>query len=103
MACAALRYSQEVSPFSHASGFGREAKSVPRRVFDVGMNNGDDSDYYLSKGCKVIAVEANPLLVQRARERFSAEIASGQMVIEHVGIWDRPGQIKFWINEKRGV
>jgi FkbM family methyltransferase len=103
MECAALRYSQKVPPFLHTSGLRREAKSVPRRVFDVGMNNGDDSAYYLSKGCVVIAVEANPLLVQGARERFSAQIASGQMVIEHLGIWDHPGKIKFWINEERDV
>jgi len=67
------------------------------------MNNGDDSAYYLSKGCKVIAVEANPILVQRARVRFRAEITSGQMVIEPLGIWDHPGKIPFWINEERDV
>jgi FkbM family methyltransferase len=103
MECAALRYSQKAPSFLYTSGLRRDAKSVSRRVFDVGMNNGDDSAYYLSKGCKVIAVEANPLLVQRARGRFSAQIASGQMVIEHLGIWDRPGKIKFWINEERDV
>jgi FkbM family methyltransferase len=72
-------------------------------VFDVGMNNGDDSAYYLSRGCRVIAVEANPTLAERARERFRAEIASGRMVLEAVGIVDRPGKIPFWINEERSV
>jgi FkbM family methyltransferase len=67
------------------------------------MNNGDDSAYYLSKGYKVIAVEANPILARHARARFRAEIASRQMVIEHLGIWDRPGKIQFWINEERDV
>jgi len=67
------------------------------------MNNGDDSAYYLSKGYKVIAVEANPILAQRSRERFRAEIASGRMVIEHLGIWDRPGKMQFWVNEERNV
>ena len=102
MQCAALRYSQRVPPLP-TSGPRREAKCVSRCVFDVGMNNGDDSAYYLSKECKVIAVEANPLLAERARERFSAEIISGQMVIENLGIWDPPGKIKFWINEERDV
>jgi FkbM family methyltransferase len=72
-------------------------------VFDVGMNNGDDSAYYLSKGYKVIAVEANPILVQRARARFQTQIAAGQMVIEPVGICDRPGKGLFWVNEVRSV
>ena len=72
-------------------------------VFDVGMNNGDDSAYYLSRGCRVIAVEANPVLAELARERFRTEIASGRMVLEAVGIVDRPGKIPFWINEERSV
>jgi len=74
-----------------------------RTVFDVGMNNGDDSAHYLSLGFKVIAVEANPILVQRARERFQAEITSGQLVVEPLGVCDRPGQGTFWINEERSV
>jgi len=32
-------------------------------VYDVGMNNGDDTAYYLSLGFRVIAIEANPELV----------------------------------------
>jgi FkbM family methyltransferase len=74
-----------------------------RTVFDLGMNNGDDSAHYLSRGYRVIAVEANPILVQRARERFQAEIAAGRMVIESVGVWDHNGKGIFWINEERSV
>jgi FkbM family methyltransferase len=74
-----------------------------RTVFDVGMNNGDDSSYYLSMGYKVIAVEANPILVWRARVRFQAEIASGQLVIEPLGVSDHTGTGTFWINEERDV
>jgi FkbM family methyltransferase len=51
----------------------------------------------------VIAVEANPILAQRGRVRFQAEIASGQMVIEALGISHRPGKVPFWINEERDV
>lgn len=74
-----------------------------RTVFDVGMNNGDDSSYYLSRGYKVIAVEANPVLVQCARARFQAEISAGQMVIEPLGVCDHRGKGTFWINEERDV
>jgi len=31
-------------------------------IYDVGMNNGDDCEYYLTKGYRVVAVEANPAL-----------------------------------------
>jgi predicted RNA methylase len=39
-------------------------------VYDVGMNNGDDSAFYLRAGFRVVAVEANPLLCRAAESRF---------------------------------
>jgi hypothetical protein len=62
-----------------------------RLVFDLGMNNGDDSAYYLLKGYEVVAAEANPTLVDQARVRFQKEIQAGLIVIEHVGIADQCG------------
>jgi FkbM family methyltransferase len=98
-----VRGSREVFPFLRRPEIRQESTSVSHAVFDVGMNNGDDSAHYLSKGFKVIAVEANPILVQRARLRFQAEITSGQMVIEPLGICEHPGRAPFWINEERDV
>jgi len=98
-----VRGSGEVLPFGRQPVRRQQTTSVPRIVFDVGMNNGDDSAHYLSKGFRVIAVEANPILVQRARLRFEAEIMSGRMVIEPFGICDHPGRATFWINEERDV
>lgn len=95
--------SQEAFPSLHRREVPPGTKRVSRIVFDVGMNNGDDSAHYLSKGYRVIAVEANPILVQRALVRFQTEITSGQMVIEPFGICDRPGRAPFWINEERDV
>jgi len=98
-----LRESLEVLPFLQKPEICPETRPESRAVFDVGMNNGDDSAHYLSKGCRVIAVEANPILAQRGRVRFQAAIASGQMVIEALGISHRPGKVPFWINEERDV
>jgi FkbM family methyltransferase len=98
-----VRGSRGVIPFLRRPEIRQETTSLSHAVFDVGMNNGDDSAHYLSKGFKVIAVEANPILVQRARLRFQAEIMSGQMVIEPFGICDHPGRTPFWINEERDV
>jgi len=39
-------------------------------IYDIGMNNGDDTAYYLQRGFRVIAVEANPALVSQAIQRF---------------------------------
>ena len=91
---------RDVIPLPHRLAILAEKKSLSRTVFDVGMNNGDDSAHYLSKGYRVIAIEANPILVRRARERFKTEISSGQMTIEPVGIWPHPGKVPLWINEQ---
>lgn len=50
-------------------------------VFDIGANNGDDAAEYLARGCRVVAVEANPTLCVGLRRRFTSEIAAGQLVL----------------------
>jgi len=57
-----------------------------RTVFDIGMYDGADTQYYLDSGYRVIAVEANPFLVQRARERFSVHIADNRLVCINAAI-----------------
>jgi FkbM family methyltransferase len=57
-----------------------------RTVFDIGMYDGADTAYYLQSGYRVIAVEANPELVQHAAEKFAAEMASGQMICVNAAI-----------------
>ena len=44
------------------------------------MYDGSDTAYYLETGCRVVAVEANPDLVAKACEQFSAHIVSGRLV-----------------------
>jgi hypothetical protein len=34
-------------------------------IYDVGMNDGNDTAYYLSRGFRVVAIEANPVLVEQ--------------------------------------
>ena len=67
-------------------------------IFDVGMNTGDDTHYYLKLGYKVIAVEANPLLTSQATKTFSEFIKKGQLVIINNGIAKEHGVFDFWIN-----
>ena len=42
-------------------------------IYDLGAHNGNDIPYYLTKADKVVAVEANPDLAQKLRERFKDE------------------------------
>lgn len=69
----------------------------PRLVFDVGMHNGDDTAYYLHRGYDVVAIEADPDLVEAAQARFPDAIASGRLRIEHCAIASEEGEADFFI------
>ena len=47
--------------------------NLNKLIFDIGMFDGADTRYYLNKGYKVLAVEANTVLVKRARELIFQE------------------------------
>lgn len=67
-------------------------------ILDIGAHHGDDSAFYLKKGFRVLAVDADPKHVERCRGRFAAEIAAGRYEIVHAAIADRSGQIAFYVN-----
>lgn len=56
------------------------------RVFDIGMYDGADTAYYLERGHRVVAVEANPDLVDAARARFADALARGQLTLVHAAV-----------------
>lgn len=39
-------------------------------IFDIGMHIGQDTRHYLNKGFNVLAIEANPELVQQNKLKF---------------------------------
>jgi FkbM family methyltransferase len=69
-----------------------------RLIFDLGLNNGDDTDFYLKRGFDVVALDANPVLYERAQKRFEKAIIDGRLRLLNAAIWDRPGQANFYIN-----
>ncbi len=68
-------------------------------IIDLGANSGDDSDFYLRKGFRVVAVEANPRHVEKLIERFSKEIAEGRIAIIGKGIHRDYGKIEFYVHD----
>ena len=72
-------------------------------IFDVGAHNGDDSGYYLEKGYRVVAVEANPLLARSVAARFEHAIDRGRLTVLNVGIAEQSGTLPFWVNEENSV
>ena len=55
-------------------------------IFDFGMYDASDTEYYLHEGYTVVAVEANPALVQRAQSMLASYVKSGQLTLVNAGI-----------------
>lgn len=68
-------------------------------VFDVGAHLGEDSDFYLKLGYRVVAIEANPQLVETLYKRFEREIQQGRYVIVANAIGESSQQITFYVNK----
>lgn len=71
-----------------------------RFIIDLGMNNGDDTAFYLAKGYNVVAVEANPKLVAAARTRFAKAIEAHRLTILENAICGTAGRVTFFVNEE---
>src|SRR5580692_10743206 len=72
-------------------------------IFDIGCHQGEDSDFYLKKGFKVIAVEANPALCGELKQKFSDQIADGRLVLVEKAIAEHAGEVEFFVNEKVSI
>jgi FkbM family methyltransferase len=73
---------------------------MPKLILDVGMNDGEDTAYYLSLGYDVVAIEADPVKCAVARDRFQSEIGAGRLEILNVGIADTTGEQEFWVSQE---
>lgn len=53
----------------------------PDLIFDIGLHKGEDSAFYLAKGYRVVAFEADPDLASKARTQFAKPIAAGRFTL----------------------
>ena len=73
-------------------------------IYDVGLHQGEDTGFYLAKGFRVVAFEANPHLVKECSERFKQAIAADRLTIVAGAIVDpaseaaRIGVVRFYRN-----
>ncbi|MDQ2763146.1 MAG: FkbM family methyltransferase [Pseudomonadota bacterium] len=68
-------------------------------IVDIGMSEGNDSDYYLRKGFDVLGIEADPIMYQNLRSRFSAPISEGRMTILNRAAAEKNGTtVRFFRN-----
>jgi FkbM family methyltransferase len=64
-------------------------------IFDLGMHDGSDTDFYLRKGFRVVAVEADPELIEIAKLRFANAISENKLTLVNMAIADTCGTVKF--------
>lgn len=81
--------------------------SAPKQknlIYDVGMHKGQDTDFYLKKGFKVVGFEANPGNAEFCRKRFAEAIKEDRLTIVEGAIVDingggKPEKVKFYRND----
>jgi len=71
-------------------------------IFDFGMHHGHDTEYYLKKGFRVVALEANPDLCASARSKFAEHISSKRLVIIDRALYSVGGEkLSFFVNAEK--
>jgi FkbM family methyltransferase len=69
-----------------------------KTIFDIGMYDASDTIYYLEEGYRVVAVEANPALVQRAKERLRQHVEAGRLHLVNAAIGAETGSVELMIS-----
>lgn len=78
-------------------------KPDPDLIYDVGAHRGEDTEFYLKKGFRVVAIEANPDLARSLARKFAAEIASERLALVDCAIARVAGEVTFFVNESASV
>lgn len=58
-------------------------------IFDVGMHKGEDTAYYLARGYRVVAIDADPAMIQDAKNRFVREVHDKTLVLLNYAMTDK--------------
>jgi FkbM family methyltransferase len=70
-------------------------------IYDVGCNNGDDTDFYLRKGFRVVAIDADETLCRHVSQRFASEITAGRCEVIRGAVGEKTGDfVNFYICDR---
>ena len=71
----------------------------PDLVFDIGLHQGEDAEFYLKKGFRVVGVEASPALCELASQRLRPWLDGGGLRIVNAAIAETSGPVTFYTND----
>ncbi|MEI6140225.1 MAG: FkbM family methyltransferase [Mariniphaga sp.] len=70
-------------------------------IIDVGMHKAEDTDFYLSKGFNVIAIDADPNLIKSAHSIYYDRINKGQLNLQNFAISDTDDEdVIFYVGKR---
>jgi FkbM family methyltransferase len=67
-------------------------------IFDVGMHLGEDAEFYLTKGFRVVGIEADPAHCAAVAARLHDHVANGRLIIVNAAIAEKAGRTSFYRN-----
>jgi FkbM family methyltransferase len=70
-------------------------------IYDIGMHMAQDTAYYLGYGYRVVAVDAFPEMIERAREQFPVPVQKGDLTLLNFAMAGADNEtVEFYISEK---
>jgi FkbM family methyltransferase len=69
-------------------------------IYDVGAHKGEDTEFYLKKGFRVVAIEAMPEFCESISNRFSEYVKSGALSVVNLAVSNSPGDISFYVDDR---
>lgn len=73
---------------------------TPDLIYDIGSHQGEDSEFYLRKGFRVVAVDASIEMCAVAARRLRAFLDTGQLTIENLAIAEKSGTAMLFQDSK---
>lgn len=73
-----------------------EVRDMKLTVFDMGAHMGEDTEYFLRRGYRVVAFECNPELVASLAETFAGAIREGDLILVDKAIARTAGKVSFY-------
>jgi FkbM family methyltransferase len=78
------------------------ATGEAKTIFDIGLHEGCDAEFYLKKAFRVVALEANPQLAAVATSRLRDDVAAGRLVVLNKALASQSGgAIPFYVRSDK--
>jgi FkbM family methyltransferase len=71
---------------------------IQNLIYDIGFHIGQDTQFYLEKGFHVVGIDANPILIENGKIKFSKYIDENKLILINSGVSDETSELPFYVN-----